>query len=103
MIVVWSFQATDGWHFATGVAVYSLVSIVAGVWACRSIEHGRVRVLASLCGRYVVGSFAGIVGTVAGAIIGVLLAKYSVTRTVRQVPGTSAEHDSSQEPTQFVK
>lgn len=77
VIVVWLFLSTNGWYFATGVAAYSLVSIIAGAWTCRSIQHGRVRVLASFCGGYVVGSFAGIVGTVAGAIIGVLLAKHS--------------------------
>ncbi len=97
--VVWFFLSTNDWHFTTGVAIYFLVSIIAGAWACRSIQYGRVRVLASFCGGYLIGSVAGIVGTVAGAIIGVLLAKYSVTKAFRLVPGASAEDDSSRNPT----
>lgn len=91
VIVVWLSLSTNGWYFATGVAAYSLVSIVAGAWACRSIQHGRVRVLVSFCGGDVVGSFAGIVGTVAGAIIGVLLAKHSVKAHQRSTASVGDE------------
>ncbi len=79
--VVWLFLSADGLYFVSGVALYSLVSLVAGVWAYRAIQHGRIRILASFCGGYVIGSFAGILGTVAGAILGALLAKCSLPPT----------------------
>lgn len=84
LIVVCLFLSADGLYLATGVALYSLVSLVAGAWAYRSIQQERIRILASFCGGYLIGSFAGILGTVAGAILGALLAKWYVPPNKRR-------------------
>jgi hypothetical protein len=56
-------------------AFYALVSIGIGAWACRSIQHGRLRILSSFCGGYVLGSIVGILGTVVGAVVATIVAK----------------------------
>jgi len=89
--VGWLFLSADGLYFVSGAVLYSLVSMAAGAWAFRSIEHGRSRILTSFCGGYVIGSFAGILGTLAGAVLGALLAERCVRPITKEPTGTGGD------------
>ena len=70
-----------GWPYSAVVSVvYGFVSIVAGAWACRSIQHGRLRILISFSLGYVIGCLFGVLGVVVGAVAGAILAKRSLVK-----------------------
>ncbi len=90
-VVVWLVLSDWGTYFVSVAVLYSLVSMVAAAWAFRSIEHGRIRILTSFCGGYVIGSFVGVLGTVAGAILGAFLAERSVRPITRGPVGVGGD------------
>ena len=90
-IVIWLLISDWGLYFVCGVVLYAFVSMVAGAWAFRSIEQGHIRILTSFCGGYVIGSFVGVLGTVAGGILGALLAERSVRPTTRGPAGAGGD------------
>jgi MFS family permease len=72
--------ATDGPYRGVVAACYAAVSIGMGFWAYRGINNGRKRILSCFGAGYVVGSLLGPFGTIAGAVLGTLLAKGSLRR-----------------------
>ena len=74
----WLALSFGGSYFAVGAAVYGLASIGIGVWACRRIQRGRLRIFSCFFAGYVLGSFVGAIGTVAGAVIAANLARRSL-------------------------
>lgn len=66
-------------YFIVGAVFYGLISIGIGAWACRTIQHGRLRILASFCAGYLLGSMVcGVFGTVAGAVLATIVARRSL-------------------------
>lgn len=65
-------------YFIAGAIVYAAVSVAIGFWTCRSIHAGRLRLLASFCAGYVVGTTVGILGTIGGAVVATMLARRSL-------------------------
>lgn len=59
---------------------YLVVSIVMGFWAWRRIRNRRLRIALCFSAGYVLGSVVGPLGTVAGAVIGAILAKRSLPK-----------------------
>ena len=74
----WLAFSFGGPYFAIGAAVYGLSSVGIGVWTYRRIQHGRLRIISCFCIGYVLGSFVGALGTAAGAVIAVILARRSL-------------------------
>jgi uncharacterized membrane protein YfcA len=71
-------------HYLVAISVcYALISISIGMWACRRIQHGRLRILACFSVGYVIGS---IVGPVVGTAIGVAVGKEVIGAVLRQCP-----------------
>ena len=66
-----------------GAVFYAVISVACGFWAHRTIQNGRLRILASFYIGYVLGSFFGILGTVAGAALATLLANRSLRIRVK--------------------
>jgi hypothetical protein len=67
--------------FLGDMLLFGLASSAMGVWACRSLEARRLRILASFAAGFIAGSFAGLIGTVGGAVLATLLANRSLPRS----------------------
>ena len=59
-----------------GAMIYALVSIVMGHRAHRSIHYRRGQILGAFYCGYVVGSLAGILGTIGGAVLMTLITRH---------------------------
>jgi hypothetical protein len=71
---------STGSHADVGLLCYSVAGLVFGFWTCRRIERGCFRVMVYLSVGYVLGSVFGLLGTVAGAALGAILARRSLSR-----------------------
>jgi hypothetical protein len=69
-------RASDGLAYGLLWACIGLVSIGMGIWAYRKISDGRVRIFTCFCLGYILGAILlGVIGTVAGATFGALIAR----------------------------
>ena len=69
----------SGVFFIGDMACFALLSIGMGFWACQALRYGRLRILAAFCVGFVIGSFAGLIGTVFGAVTATMLANRSMS------------------------
>ncbi len=72
-------------YYATVHVSYITTSIAFGYWASRRLGTGRFRILLWFSVGYTLGSVACVIGTVAGAVTGAVLARRSLARPHQEI------------------
>jgi hypothetical protein len=82
--------AVANWDFHLAVLLgYGVVSIASGAWAFRTIQRGRLRILAGFSTGYALGTIAGAEGTILGAVLGTWLVQRFVSKRQRREASSS--------------
>jgi hypothetical protein len=76
-----------GWQifFLVVSVCYGSFSIAFGAWSFRSIQYGRLRILAIFSLGYILGTLFGPLGTVVGAVLSTIFARRSFPRPTSEI------------------